>query len=1364
MQFRSAIENGRAVSSKGTWHDCPNLEAYFPGYTLFAPRTEVAILYNSDLAISEVSNITFNNQSIERNIRACAVILHCGKHDISLYSYYRVPTRPRHNVADTLFAMEIIGDAAIIGGDMNLHHPLWGDAKTSTAAEGFIDSLNHSDLVLRNNGQQTRSHSGSTSAIDLTFASQSILIEDWKATNHGDESLSDHFWISFTAVFKAADASDPRRSTWNLTNGRWTQFREQLNIRAPLLASDISVAEEELHHLNHNVAQEVVELLAVRLTNAITETAASTLGFRQFRSGYSRWWSPDIKRAQQRCRQLYRRKKRVMSRRRWRDKPREWIEKQPDYVRALKDWKRARNDKCHLIRDAKRRSDVKINRATRTGKMGMKQLNRLYNPKRFRSSNKIPDFIINNDVAHPISDDSAKAELIHDILIDPPHPDYQPKHTEFHQFVERGIRKQLEDHVSNVHPPLSNAADDLECGRIQKYELDRVIRDLETDKAIGPDHIHNLFLKEASKSLKAVILRFFNLLFRSRIYPDIWNRANVSPIPKPGKDHSDPANYRPIAVSSCIGRLYERILALRFQTLAHDREWFKNWQCGFQINKCTDDLLTLFLNDAYAALDLGSHTDAIFTDFSKAYDTVWHDGLIYKLKHQVGIDGNLLHAVIAFLRGREIRVVLKNGTSSWKRVLVGLPQGSGLSPILYILFTNDYAIPASINKFVRIGLFADDTAIWTIPAQKDWIRVKKLQRALTDFNDWCCFWKLKLNPKKCKSLRITKCAEDAYEQRWRYKLPQRELERVSEFKYLGLEIDQNLSFNLHMDKIAARLESLLNRLFFIKKVGIHLDPRAVLCIYKTKGRSSIEYGAMHYFHKDTDHRMQRLQNRFLRFATGAKNTTPIDIMERLTKLEPLKQRIETLQCRHWLRTLFSPDQHPLREGLSLHVKYNSRTFQGAFGALNIRRRPNAKTSHYQCAPSQRAEGTFTRYAALLHPPLNTTQIPRMIPITAVPNYRIARWPNNYKVILRPSDPDDYRRHRHIFTDGSNMPNPGRGGHAFWDSQHRMGQARSTNYHCDILHSELKALLLYVQSLRNHQRCPKTEPTKIAVFVDNAMCLQFLNGTAYPKYAYAHGLISSILMELIRIEHDLPNTEILFLKIKAHEIGKASHAGNHKVDAMAKNAAANAFLDPAQAHMAPFSTVLYRIKQQIRLKWAGEWHKRQQKICEIYRLNPNWSSTLTALYATLNSDEAAMMVRLLTNHIELNSYYSRFNYDPNQTKDERSIHRQPCPTDLCPLCNSDRETLAHLILHCPIHESLRMTLFIDLVNIHPTISTSIRSLSAITCEMMLYPYITWPSLGMSQYIQVWRALLSFIRDTRRFIGIYGLNNENLARRR
>ena len=335
-------------------------------------------------------------------------------------------------------------------------------------------------------------------------------------------------------------------------------------------------------------------------------------------------------------------------------------------------------------------------------------------------------------------------------------PNLETQHKPFH--------KQIDDCVENI--PALNASFcnnilliDTLNSPIEYYELTNCIHNLDKDKAYGPDLIHNQMIINGGPTLWSKLLVLFNKCLSDGTFPTIWNFANICPIPKPSKIHSDPKNYRPIAISSCLGRLFEKILAKRLQQFCIENKIFNNNQCGFQINRSTDDILTTFLNDAYTSINNKNTMYCIFTDFSKAYDSIWHNGLIFKLYYEYNIKANFLKCIINFIRNRYTRVITKMGSSTWKIQTQGLPQGSSLSPILYILFTNDFKL--KFHQFIKMGCFADDTAFWTLPSSVKFLKQELLQKELYRFTDWSKYWKMSINPTKCSYINVYNRNSDA---------------------------------------------------------------------------------------------------------------------------------------------------------------------------------------------------------------------------------------------------------------------------------------------------------------------------------------------------------------------------------------------------------------------------------------------------------------------------------------------------------------------------------------------------------------------------------------------------------------------------
>ena len=190
--------------------------------------------------------------------------------------------------------------------------------------------------------------------------------------------------------------------------------------------------------------------------------------------------------------------------------------------------------------------------------------------------------------------------------------------------------------------------------------------------------------------------------------PGLWKQANVTPVFKKN-DPSDVSNYRPISLLNTIGKVLEKIVHKHVYNFLSEHQVITTLQSGFIPGDSTVNQLVDIYNTFCRALDDGKEVRAIFCDISKAFDRVWHKGLLFKLQ-SVGISGSLLQWFTDYLYNRKQRVVIPGVSSNWSSVEAGVPQGSILGPLLFLLYIND--IVENINSSIR--LFADDTTLYII--------------------------------------------------------------------------------------------------------------------------------------------------------------------------------------------------------------------------------------------------------------------------------------------------------------------------------------------------------------------------------------------------------------------------------------------------------------------------------------------------------------------------------------------------------------------------------------------------------------------------------------------------------------------------
>ena len=255
-------------------------------------------------------------------------------------------------------------------------------------------------------------------------------------------------------------------------------------------------------------------------------------------------------------------------------------------------------------------------------------------------------------------------------------------------------------------------------------------------------------LREAAPAISESLTNLFNFSLQSGTLPVEWKSAHVIPIFKKGqKDLVE--NYHPISLTSLLVKTLERLIYNRIFGFIESNNLLSSHQYGFRPGySCTSQLIHLF-HEWAKALDKRLSTDVIFLDFEKAFDSVPHDRLLLKLE-RFGITGSLLSWLSNFLQGRSQRVVIEGCQSDWAPVTSGVPQGSILAPLLFILYVND--IPESLSSPAE--MFADDMLIYNYcPPSQTSITA---QESLDKVTDWCGSWLLRKNADKCESMKFTR--------------------------------------------------------------------------------------------------------------------------------------------------------------------------------------------------------------------------------------------------------------------------------------------------------------------------------------------------------------------------------------------------------------------------------------------------------------------------------------------------------------------------------------------------------------------------------------------------------------------------------
>ena len=416
------------------------------------------------------------------------------------------------------------------------------------------------------------------------------------------------------------------------------------------------------------------------------------------------------------------------------------------------------------------------------------------------------------------------------------------------------------------------------------------LRNCRTNSAPGQDGIGYNLLKKVPPSYLAYITKFFAACIRIGYFPKAWKHAKTIMVPKPGKDLSIAKNYRPISLLSCLGKLFERLLAGRLSKYLETKGLFNKNQSGYRKGKMSSDHLLRLVEESHKGFRNNEVTASLFLDAEAAFDKCWHDGVRYKLKNTLGLPDRIVRVLSSFLTDRTLQVTEMGLFSKVVNLRAGTPQGSCLSPLIYIISVND--LPTGENRGTQQFQFADDIAICG-SGKDELMAVRKVQRAVDDVESWCRKWRVKLNGDKSNLVILSRKKKKQHENLC-ILLFNDVVRPISKAKFLGIEIDNVLRFKQHIQALAQRAEKRLNILRILSWGGT--EPKTLIRLYKVYVRSIFEYGAVAFLHcpNSTLDIMQKIQNKAIRICLRLPMYVSLKILHKNSCLPTIKERLHQL--------------------------------------------------------------------------------------------------------------------------------------------------------------------------------------------------------------------------------------------------------------------------------------------------------------------------------------------------------------------------------------------------------------------------------------------------------------------------------------
>ena len=376
-------------------------------------------------------------------------------------------------------------------------------------------------------------------------------------------------------------------------------------------------------------------------------------------------------------------------------------------------------------------------------------------------------------------------------------------------------------------------AEEMDCGEgvsmvsITKRKVQDKIKKLRTEAAAGPDKIGPKLLKELSDVVASPLATIMRRSIESGQVPGDWKEANVTPIFKKGQK-SSPGNYRPVSLTSVSCKMMEAIVKDDIVHYLDKKKLIRTSQHGFVKGRsCVSNILE-FLDKVTVAVDGGEAADVIFLDFAKAFDKVPPERLLKKLRGH-GIKGKLLRWIREWLTGRRQRVVLNGKYSTWEDVLSGVPQGSVLGPLLFLIFIND--LDLAVAKTSILNKFADDTKLAQVMKSEE--DRNTLQRSLDSLVEWSECWGMQFNVAKCKVMHVGR-SNHQYE----YTMGGNALTKTTEERDLGIIMTDKLKPSAQCAKAARVATAVLGQ---VSRAFQYRDKNVFIQLYKQQVRPHLEF-------------------------------------------------------------------------------------------------------------------------------------------------------------------------------------------------------------------------------------------------------------------------------------------------------------------------------------------------------------------------------------------------------------------------------------------------------------------------------------------------------------------------------------------
>lgn len=799
-------------------------------------------------AIIIKANIKHNEiQKYEHDyLQATSIIVEDWNGPITISAVY---CPPKHTISHQIFSkfFSTLGNKFIAGGDYNAKHQQWGSRLATTRGRELRKSIIDGNLGHISSGEPTYWPTDRNKIPDLLdFAVTKNISSNYITAESCLDLSSDHSSVIFTLDSEILRNSKPPSLCSRLTN--WNLFKntldESISLSIPLKTPDD--------------LDQAVQHLCVNIQSAAWKATPTQLHNQKEKS-----FPPNI------------------------------MDKIAEKRRLRKRWQttRAPGDKLILnraVKDIKRHLEETKNQAIQqylekltptqaTDYSLWKATKKLKQPIQH-----IPSIRANNEWARNAKQ---KADLFANHLAKVFTP-----HTSTNNVDLDDINKFL-DSPFQMELPMKN---------FKIREIKSIIKsEINAKKAPGFDLITGKILKELPDVCLKLITMLFNAIIRLSYFPSQWKVAQIIMIQKPGKKENEVESYRPISLLPILSKLFEKAFLKRLKPILIDKNLIPAHQFGFREQHATVEQVHRLINIITRALEGKRYCSAAFLDISQAFDKVWHAGLLYKLKSN--LPPQFYEVIKSYISNRHFFVKIQEEQSQLFSIKAGVPQGSVLGPVLYLLFTAD--LPTTHNT--SVATFADDTAVMSSHRNAS-TASKYLQDHLNLIQQWLSKWRIKANETKSSHVTFTMKRETCPP----VFLNNQQLPQTDDTKYLGMHLDRRLTWKKHIFTKRKQLGLRFQKMYWLMGRNSKLTLENKLLLYKMIIKPIWTYGIQLWGTASNSNIeiLQRFQSKVLRNIANAPWFVPNTIIQHDLKMCSVNDEIKNYCQKYKKRLMVHPNE------------------------------------------------------------------------------------------------------------------------------------------------------------------------------------------------------------------------------------------------------------------------------------------------------------------------------------------------------------------------------------------------------------------------------------------------------------------------